>query len=141
RSSRLADRKSSHALEKGTPWSIIAGSQERGTYPGSPPKAQTPIIAQATVTANQIRHCHDSAVPPAGERLLDNPPKGQAVHRLRKLSGKRTGGEATQLEDSCVLLYIYLIAITAEAMSGALAAGRRNMDLFGVGFIAFITAL
>ena len=36
---------------------------------------------------------------------------------------------------------IYLIAITAEAMSGALAAGRRNMDMFGVAFIAFITAL
>jgi len=40
-----------------------------------------------------------------------------------------------------VLLYIYLIAITAEAMSGALAAGRRNMDIFGVCVIAFITAL
>ncbi len=40
-----------------------------------------------------------------------------------------------------MLLYIYLIAIAAEAMSGALAAGRRNMDLFGVAFIAFITAL
>jgi len=40
-----------------------------------------------------------------------------------------------------VLLYVYLIAITAEAMSGALAAGRRNMDMFGVAFIAFITAL
>lgn len=40
-----------------------------------------------------------------------------------------------------MLLYIYLIAITAEAMSGALAAGRRNMDMFGVAFIAFITAL
>lgn len=40
-----------------------------------------------------------------------------------------------------MLLYIYLIAITAEAMSGALAAGRRNMDIFGVGVIAFITAL
>jgi uncharacterized membrane protein YeiH len=40
-----------------------------------------------------------------------------------------------------VLLYIYIIAITAEAMSGALAAGRRNMDMFGVGLIAFITAL
>src|SRR5690606_41335155 len=26
-------------------------------------------------------------------------------------------------------------------MSGALAAGRRNMDMFGVGLIAFITAL
>jgi len=39
------------------------------------------------------------------------------------------------------LLYIYLIAITAEAMSGALTAGRRNMDLFGVALIAFITAL
>lgn len=40
-----------------------------------------------------------------------------------------------------VLTYIYIIAITAEAMSGALAAGRRNMDMFGVGLIAFITAL
>ncbi|GBG01030.1 hypothetical protein AZSI13_03570 [Azospira sp. I13] len=40
-----------------------------------------------------------------------------------------------------MLLTIYLIAITAEAMSGALAAGRRNMDIFGVAFIAFVTAL
>lgn len=40
-----------------------------------------------------------------------------------------------------MLIYIYLIAITAEAMSGALAAGRRNMDMFGVGLIAFVTAL
>lgn len=36
---------------------------------------------------------------------------------------------------------IYLIAIAAEAMSGALAAGRRNMDVFGVAVIAFVTAL
>lgn len=40
-----------------------------------------------------------------------------------------------------MLTTIYLIAITAEAMSGALAAGRRNMDIFGVAFIAFVTAL
>ena len=41
-----------------------------------------------------------------------------------------------------MLLYtIYLVAITAEAMSGALAAGRRNMDIFGVAVIAFVTAL
>jgi uncharacterized membrane protein YeiH len=40
-----------------------------------------------------------------------------------------------------VLTYIYILAITAEAMSGALAAGRRNMDIFGVSVIAFITAL
>ena len=40
-----------------------------------------------------------------------------------------------------MLSIIYLIAITAEAMSGALAAGRRHMDLFGVVFIAFVTAL
>lgn len=40
-----------------------------------------------------------------------------------------------------VLTYIFVIAITAEAMSGALAAGRRNMDLFGVALIAFLTAL
>ena len=40
-----------------------------------------------------------------------------------------------------MLTSVYLIAITAEAMSGALAAGRRNMDLFGVAVIAFLTAL
>jgi uncharacterized membrane protein YeiH len=40
-----------------------------------------------------------------------------------------------------MLTTIYLIAITAEAMSGALAAGRRNMDVFGVAVIAFVTAL
>tara|TARA_B100002003_G_scaffold52862_1_gene48104 strand:+ start:2476 stop:3093 length:618 start_codon:yes stop_codon:yes gene_type:complete len=40
-----------------------------------------------------------------------------------------------------VLTSVYIIAITAEAMSGALAAGRRNMDFFGVAVIAFLTAL
>lgn len=40
-----------------------------------------------------------------------------------------------------MLISIYMIAITAEAMSGALTAGRRNMDLFGVAVIAFSTAL
>lgn len=40
-----------------------------------------------------------------------------------------------------LLLVVYLVAITAEAMSGALAAGRRNMDFFGVAVIAFVTAL
>lgn len=40
-----------------------------------------------------------------------------------------------------MLTLIYLVAIVAEAMSGALAAGRRNMDVFGVAVIAFVTAL
>ncbi|MBM2884026.1 trimeric intracellular cation channel family protein [Chromobacterium amazonense] len=40
-----------------------------------------------------------------------------------------------------MLSLIYLIAITAEAMTGALAAGRRHMDIFGVTVIAFLTAL
>jgi uncharacterized membrane protein YeiH len=40
-----------------------------------------------------------------------------------------------------LMLVVYLIAITTEAMSGALAAGRRNMDIFGVAMIAFVTAL
>ena len=35
-----------------------------------------------------------------------------------------------------LLLVIYLVAITAEAMSGALAAGRRKMDIFGVAVMA-----
>ena len=45
------------------------------------------------------------------------------------------------LPSESVLFVIYLIAITAEAMSGALAAGRRSMDIFGVAVIAFVTAL
>lgn len=40
-----------------------------------------------------------------------------------------------------LLSLIYLIAITAEAMTGALSAGRRRMDLFGVIIIASVTAL
>ena len=40
-----------------------------------------------------------------------------------------------------MLTFIYLVAIVAEGMSGALAAGRRNMDVFGVAVIAFVTAL
>jgi len=44
-------------------------------------------------------------------------------------------------KQSDLLLVIDLDAITTEAMSGALAAGRRNMDIFGVAVIAFVTAL
>lgn len=40
-----------------------------------------------------------------------------------------------------LLHIIYLIAITAEAVTGALAAGKQRMDLFGVVTIACITAL
>ncbi|PAF49127.1 hypothetical protein BKH41_03300 [Helicobacter sp. 12S02232-10] len=40
-----------------------------------------------------------------------------------------------------LLTILYIIGITAEAMSGALAAGRYKMDLFGVMFIALVTAI
>lgn len=40
-----------------------------------------------------------------------------------------------------LLHVIYLIAITAEAVTGALSAGRQRMDLFGVVTIACVTAL
>ena len=49
--------------------------------------------------------------------------------------------ESFQASQISAMLVIYLVAITAEAMSGALAAGRRNMDIFGVAVIAFVTAL
>lgn len=39
-----------------------------------------------------------------------------------------------------MLITLYLIGITAEAMTGALAAGRLKMDLFGVVMIATVTA-
>lgn len=40
-----------------------------------------------------------------------------------------------------MLMILFYIAITAEAMTAALAAGRRNMDWFGVCIIACVTAL
>ena len=40
-----------------------------------------------------------------------------------------------------MLLTLYLIGITAEAMTGALAAGRLRMDLFGVVMVACVTAM
>lgn len=40
-----------------------------------------------------------------------------------------------------MLSIMFYIAITAEAMTAALAAGRRNMDWFGVCLIACVTAL
>ncbi|ENF6834128.1 trimeric intracellular cation channel family protein [Campylobacter jejuni] len=36
---------------------------------------------------------------------------------------------------------LYIIGISAEGMTGALAAGRHKMDLFGVIFIALVTAI
>src|SRR5690606_14395242 len=36
---------------------------------------------------------------------------------------------------------LYIIAIVAEAMTAALAAGRRHMDWFGVALLGCITAL
>ncbi|HBV76332.1 MULTISPECIES: trimeric intracellular cation channel family protein [Vibrio] len=40
-----------------------------------------------------------------------------------------------------LLSIIYVIGITAEAMTGALSAGRRNMDWFGVMLVASATAI
>lgn len=40
-----------------------------------------------------------------------------------------------------LLTTLWVIGITAEAMTGALAAGRERMDLFGVSMVAFVTAL
>lgn len=40
-----------------------------------------------------------------------------------------------------LLLTLYIIGITAEAITGALAAGREKMDMFGVIIIASVTAI
>ena len=40
-----------------------------------------------------------------------------------------------------LLIVLFIIGITAEAMTGALAAGRQKMDLFGVTMVACVTAL
>ena len=40
-----------------------------------------------------------------------------------------------------LLSVLYIIGITAEGMTGALAAGREKMDIFGVIIIASVTAI
>lgn len=40
-----------------------------------------------------------------------------------------------------ILHYLFIIGICVEAMTGAIAAGRKKMDFFGVMLIACITAL
>lgn len=40
-----------------------------------------------------------------------------------------------------ILHYLFIMGICVEAMTGAIAAGRKRMDFFGVMFIACITAL
>lgn len=45
------------------------------------------------------------------------------------------------VQSSMLLSIIYVIGITAEAMTGALSAGRRNMDWFGVMLVASATAI
>lgn len=40
-----------------------------------------------------------------------------------------------------MLTWLWIVGITAEAMTGALAAGRARMDLFGVVMVGFVTAL
>lgn len=40
-----------------------------------------------------------------------------------------------------LLSILYIIGITAEAITGALAAGKEKMDIFGVVIIASMTAI
>ena len=45
------------------------------------------------------------------------------------------------IDDEVLLGTLFTLGITVEAMTGALAAGRHKMDLFGVMFIALVTAI
>lgn len=45
------------------------------------------------------------------------------------------------IDSTYILLVLYYVAITADAMTAALAAGRRSMDWMGVAMLGPITAL
>lgn len=47
----------------------------------------------------------------------------------------------SQNPENTMLYVIFVVAVTAEAMTAALAAGRRRMDWFGVCVLAVVTAL
>ena len=45
------------------------------------------------------------------------------------------------ISDTTLLHTLFVVGIIVEAITGALAAGRHKMDLFGVMFIALVTAI
>jgi uncharacterized membrane protein YeiH len=65
--------------------------------------------------------------------------------RLRETLTVRLGAAACPALDAAMSIafvhILYLVAITAEAMTAALAAGRRSMDWFGVCMLGSVTAL
>ncbi|WP_258076460.1 trimeric intracellular cation channel family protein, partial [Neisseria gonorrhoeae] len=68
-------------------------------------------------------------------------PKALALENLNRDAIHESLPFAADLGGTMLLHVLYLIGITAEAMTGALAAGRRRMDTFGVIIIATATAL
>lgn len=74
----------------------------------------------------------DSTVEPAGHE----PVGGTRIRPER--GGPR---EALAIMSVLILHALYIIAITAEAMTAALAAGRRSMDWVGVCLLGAVTAL
>src|ERR1700761_293582 len=63
-------------------------------------------------------------------------------NRVRKFHGRRWGTEAMwSLPSDSVLHFLSLVAVAAQGMTAALAAGRRSMDWLGVCFLGCITAL
>ena len=48
---------------------------------------------------------------------------------------------APYLRIKMLLTILYIVGISSEGMTGAIAAGRHKMDLFGVIFIALVTAI
>lgn len=51
------------------------------------------------------------------------------------------GMQITDREMEMTIHILYVLGIVAESMTGAISAGRKNMDLFGVVTISVITAL
>src|SRR5690606_17409417 len=54
---------------------------------------------------------------------------------------RRADKEASDVMSVLLLHISYVVAITAEAMTAALAAGRRSMDWVGVCMLGAVTAL
>tara|TARA_R110002020_G_scaffold15140_40_gene53423 strand:- start:2580 stop:3377 length:798 start_codon:yes stop_codon:yes gene_type:complete len=93
---------------------------------------ETPLIPQS----QEFRAARRRVAPaPAFRPLALAPPAG-----IGESGPSAIRGEAAAMSD-VVLHVLYLVAVSAEAMTAALAAGRRSMDWFGVAVLGCITAL
>src|ERR1700746_1758946 len=111
------------------------------------------VVAIGLARVGRIAYCHDMfLLERSGQRLVPWVSSGNRLHfwqarlfRMEPESERRNSdheGKMWALPPTVTALHVLsLVALTAQAMTAALAAGRRSMDWVGVCLLGCLTAL